>query len=265
MNGRQWMRAALAAVAAAGLLLAFRAPVAATGGAAVAAAPSGEDILKKIDANEVADTRYSSFTMTIARGGRQLKVLTMQAWVQGRDQAAIEVLSGPDKGTRYLKLGSDLWIASREAEKPMKISGHMLRQSMLDSDWSYEDTTNNKPLAERFNATVQAGETISGRATWMLDLTAKSNDESYPRQTVWVDQQTYLPIRQQLKALSGILLKTMEFEDLRQVQGRWTPMKMTLRDVLKKDSSTVVTVQEIKFGVPIDPKILTLEFVENVH
>ena len=257
MNGRQWTQAALAAALAAGLLLALRAPAADT--------PSGDDILKKIDANEVADTRYLRFTITITRGGRQLKALTMQSWVQGRDQAAIEVLSGPDKGTRCLKLGGDLWIASPEADKPMKISGHMLRQSLLGSDWSYDDTTDNKPLAERFTAAVRGVETVAGRPTWVLDLTAKSNDESYPRQTIWVDQQTFLPVRQQLKALSGMLLKTMTFEDMQQVQGRWTPMKMTLNDALKKNSATVVTVQEIKFGVPIDPKIFTLEFVENVH
>jgi len=62
-----------------------------------------------------------------------------------------------------------------------------------------------------------------------------------------------------------MLLKTLDFEDLRQVQGRWTPMKMTMRDALKKDSVTTVEVLEIKFGIPIDPKIISLEFVENVH
>jgi outer membrane lipoprotein-sorting protein len=260
MNGRMiFLAAALIAVLAAVFPAASLRPQA-------TADLSGEEILARLDANEVSETRYVSFKMTINRGGgRRLKELTMQCWVQGRDRAAIEVTSGPDKGTRYLKLGADLWIASREAEKPMKISGHLLRQSMLDSDWSYEDTTDNRPLAERFTVKLGGTETRAGRTVWVLSLTAKSKDESYPLQTLWVDQQTFLPIRSELKALSGMLLKTLDFEDLQQVQDRWTPMKMTMRDALKKDSVTTVVILEIKFGIPIDPKIISLEFVENVH
>ena len=259
MNGRMTLpAAALIAVLAAGLPAAPVRP-------AATADLTGEEILTRLDANAVSDTRYVSLKMTINRSGRRRKELTMQCWVQGRDRAAIEITSGPDQGTRYLKLGADLWIASREAEKPMKISGLLLRQSMLDSSWSYQDMTDNRPLAERFAVKLGGTETRAGRPVWVLSLTAKSPDESYPLQTLWVDQQTFLPVRQELKALSGMLLKTLDFEDLRQVQGRWTPMKMTMRDALKKDSVTTVEVLEIKFGIPIDPKIISLEFVENVH
>jgi outer membrane lipoprotein-sorting protein len=227
---------------------------------------TGPEILKKIDANQVADSIVMTFRMTVNRGGnRRPKVLEMKSWVAGRDRAAMEVISGPDKGVRCLKLGDDLWIASREAERPMKISGHMLRQSMLDSDWSYEDSTDNRPLSERFDAELQGVEQADGRDLWVLELTARGLGEGYPRQTLWVDQLTFLPVKQELKALSGMLLKTLTYEDLNEVQGRWTPMKMTMRDALKKDASTVVEVLEIKFGETIDPRIVSLEFVENVH
>lgn len=226
---------------------------------------SGAEILRRIDQNEVKDTEVAKMKMTVSRGNRKAKELTMQMWIAGRDRAAMEVLSGPDKGTRYLQLGDDLWIASREADKPMKISGHMLRQSMLDSDWSYEDTTNNKPLADRFTAAVSGVEVVDGRTCVKLELKAIKQDETYPAQTLWVDQKTMLPIRQELKALSGMLLKTVQYQDLQKIGARWVPMKITIKDALKKDSSTLAEFSDVKFGERIDPKILSLEFVENIH
>jgi outer membrane lipoprotein-sorting protein len=229
-------------------------------------APTGKQILERIDANEVADTQSMHIKMTVNRGVRRKpKTSEMKIWIRGLDNAAIEVVSGPDKGTRFLRLGDDLWIASREAEKPMKISGHMLRQGFLDSDWSYEDSTNNKPLAERFEATITGVEVRDAHTCWVLDLKATDMDETYALQKVWVDQETLLPVFQELKALSGMLLKTLSYEDFKQIDGRWTPMKMTMNDVLKKKTFTVLEIIEIRFDVEIDEATIGLEFVENVH
>jgi outer membrane lipoprotein-sorting protein len=230
------------------------------------AAPTGKQILERIDQNEVAETQTLHIKMTVNRGKkRKPKTSEMKMWIRGRDNAAIEVASGPDRGTRFLRMGEDLWIASREAEKPMKISGHMLRQGFLDSDWSYEDSTNNKPLAERFDATITGVEVKDGHTCWVLELKAVDMDEAYALQTVWVDQETLLPVFQELKALSGMLLKTLAYEDFKQIGGRWTPMKMTMNDTLKKKTFTVIDVLDIQFDVEIDERTISLEFVENVH
>ena len=41
-------------------------------------------------------------------------------------------------------------------------------------------------------------------------------------------------------------------------------MKMTMEDDLKKNTTTVVEIDEIKFGVEIEKGLIGLEFVENV-
>ncbi len=227
---------------------------------------TGRQILEKIDANEVTETQYMEIEMVMDRGGkRKPKTSDLKIWVKGKDNAAIEVTSGPDKGTRFLRLGDDLWIASREAEKPMKISGHMLRQGFLDSDWSYDDTTNNKPLAERFEAKIVGEEVKDGKKCWVMELKANDPDETYALQKLWVDQATYLPVYQELMALSGMLLKTMSYEDLKQIDGRWTPTRMTMKDALKNKTQTTIVVKDLKLDEEIDPKIISLEFVENVR
>ncbi|MDR2500099.1 MAG: outer membrane lipoprotein-sorting protein, partial [Treponema sp.] len=72
----------------------------------------------------------------------------------------------------------------------MLISGHMLKESMMGSDLSYEDTINNDTLSSRYTPTLSGSETWNGRGCWALDLTAKKRTESYPRQKLWIDKET---------------------------------------------------------------------------
>ena len=85
-----------------------------------------------------------------------------------------------DAGTKVLKLEGNLWIYFPRTEKTVKISGHLLRQSMLGSDFSYEDMTENRRMLDDYdgdgNAELAIGEHLrdaplvdSGRI-WIVDI-----------------------------------------------------------------------------------------------
>jgi hypothetical protein len=52
-------------------------------------------------------------------------------------------------------------------------------------------------------------------------------------------------------AKSGKLLKRLEFSNVQKIQGRWFPMTMTYKDMLKEGRGTVMTFKEIQFDVKI--------------
>ena len=106
---------------------------------AAAEAPTGESILNKVDENNYADTRVAVSEMVIhlARTTRTVKA---KSWVKGSDKSFSEFLYPPrDAGTKMLKLGDELWTYTPETDRTIKISGSMLRQSVMGSDLSYED------------------------------------------------------------------------------------------------------------------------------
>ena len=82
-------------------------------------------------------------------GGAPARTIESKNWVIGIDLAFTEYLSPPrEKGTKMLKLGDKLWTYSPQTDRVIQISGHMLRQSVMGSDMSYNDMMEDRPLIE---------------------------------------------------------------------------------------------------------------------
>ncbi len=60
----------------------------------------------------------------------------------------------------------------------IRLQGAALRQSVLGSDLSYEDMTEEKTTLDDYDVTLDGSETISGRDCYILTLTAKKQGRS---------------------------------------------------------------------------------------
>lgn len=220
--------------------------------AATAQEPTGRDILNLIDKNMVVDQAVSVSTM-IVHGRTGTRTIQSKSWVTGQDSAFVEYLSPPrEKGKKMLRLGDKLWTYTPEpADRIITISGHLLRQSVMGSDLSYEDFMDNKRLAEVYTAELLGEETFNGRRCWVLDLTAEVKDAAYHSRKIWVDVERRLPLRENRYAKSGKLLKTTEILEVFRVEGRWFPKRMTFRDVLSKGEGTEYVIESIDLDVHI--------------
>jgi outer membrane lipoprotein-sorting protein len=156
-----------------------------------------------------------------------------------------------------LKLESQLWIYSPSTDRIIQISGHMLRQAVMGSDLSYEDMMDDRKLTEIYKAEVKGNETIDGRNTYVMELTAKVEDAAYYKQKVWVDAERFVPLKQEMFAKSGQLLKRTILSDVRQVQGRWFPMTIVYKDILKEGEGTEFKMTSVKFDQVIPEYIFT--------
>jgi outer membrane lipoprotein-sorting protein len=156
-----------------------------------------------------------------------------------------------------LKLEKQLWIYSPSTDRIIQISGNMVRQSVMGSDLSYEDMMDERKLTEIYNAKVTGTETIDARNTYVLELTAKVDDATYYSQKIWVDTEHFVPLKEELYAKGGQILKRITLSDIRQVQGRWFPMSAVYKDVLKDGSGTEFKMTSVKFDQDIPDYIFT--------
>ncbi|MEA4974308.1 MAG: outer membrane lipoprotein-sorting protein [Paludibacter sp.] len=217
--------------------------------------PSGKTLLDKIDANMSAKSRVVTAKMEIstARGTRTME---SKSWSEGDERAFTEYLApAREKGTKMLKLDNQLWIYSPSTDRVIQISGHMLRQSVMGSDMSYEDMMNDTPLLEQYAANVTGEEVLDGRKCWILTLTAIKQDVNYQSQQMWVDQERFVPLKVEMFAKSGKLLKKITFSDVKRVQGRWYPMTMLYKDMLKSGGGTKMIIQEIALDQKIPASV----------
>ena len=219
--------------------------------------PSGEIILDRIDQNMSSDTRHVISKMVI-HGARSTRTIEVETWSVGDEKSYTEYLApAREKGTKMLKLKDKLWIFSPGTDRTIQISGHMLRQSVMGSDLSYEDMMDDPNLRNKYDAAVTGSEEVNGIDCWVLELHANSPDVTYQMRKLWVDKSKYLPLKEELYAKSGTLLKKTELLDIKRVSNRWYPGKIVFKDMLKKGSGTEFIVDEISFNVEVPDHLLS--------
>ena len=184
-----------------------------------------EQIISAMDKNLNAKSRIMKSKM-IVHGRRSTRTIESRNWVIGIDRAFTEYLSPPrEAGTKMLKLDDKLWTYSPQTDRVIQISGHMLRQSVMGSDMSYNDMMEDKPLQDLYEATLEGSININGRKHWIMLLEAKVKGLSYPMRRAWIDTEYLLPMKEELYAKSGKLLKTATMRGVKKIQGRWFPSR----------------------------------------
>lgn len=211
-----------------------------------------EEIIQAMDDNLNAKSRVLTSKMVV-HGRRSTRTIESRNWVKGINHAFTEYLSPPrEAGTKMLKLDNKLWTYSPQSDRVIQISGHMLRQSVMGSDMSYNDMMEDRPLMELYEATLEGSLEIAGRDHWIMLLEAKVKGLSYPKRRAWIDKEYLLPTKEELYAKSGKLLKTSTMDGIKKVQGRWFPSRFIYKDELKRNSKgTEWIIDEIEFDVDI--------------
>ena len=213
---------------------------------------SADDIMKAMDQNLNAESRIITSKMVV-KGRRSNRTIESKNWVVGTELAFTEYLSPPrEAGTKMLKIGEKLYTYSPQTDRVIQISGHMLRQSVMGSDMSYNDMMEDRPIEELYSATIEGSAMLDGRDHWIMVLDAKVKGLSYPKRRSWVDKEYLLPKKEELYAKSGKLLKTASLEGIKKIEGRWFPSKFVYKDELKRNSKgTEWIIDNIQFNKKI--------------
>lgn len=220
-------------------------------------AQDAREILETVDKNMSSENRVFESDMII-HGRRSSRTVGSRTYSVGDKQSFTEYLSpAREQGTKMLKLEDQLWIYSPSTDRIIQISGHMLRQSVMGSDLSYEDMMEDRKLTEVYDAALSGHKEIDGRDTYLLELTANVDNVAYHTQKVWVDCERFVPLKQEMFAKGGQLLKRTTLSDVKKIQGRWFPMTMVYKDMLKDGEGTEFRFNSVKFDQEIPDYIFT--------
>lgn len=225
---------------------------------AALAAPTAEELLRAIDDNLAFGTRISDAKMVVVKAGGATDLKELKIWARGQTDSYIEFIAPPrDKGVKYLKLEDNLYMFLPSTEKVVKISGHLLRQNLMDSDFSYEDMLESRRLVENYAATLIGEETRDGEAVWVLDLAAKRDGLAYHRRKLWVSKRTNLPVLEQRFAKSGAPLKEYTTAKPLAHGKRFYPGVMGMRDKLKEGTETRLEMTNITFDAELPERLFS--------
>ena len=222
----------------------------------IAASTSPSELLDRVRSNlEWKSIRFSA-EMEIRRGNRSI---TKEFDGVGKGENFLMEFKNPeDFGVKYLKIGDQLYIYIPDIDDVVRISGDMLRQSLMGSDISYSDMMTSDPF-EFYRVDSMVDTVPNGRRLIKLHLEDTTGRAAYPKVQMLIDTTRFVPVRVEYYARGGRMIKVMEFKEFRRYGHRYFPIEYSMRDLRRRNSVTIVRVRELQLDVKIPDSMFRKE------
>ncbi|MBU0629583.1 MAG: outer membrane lipoprotein-sorting protein [Candidatus Margulisbacteria bacterium] len=221
---------------------------------AVALSPA-EKALVSLDDNYTQRTTAMTMRLFYKNDDEQ-RTADLEFFASGNDRSLIEV---KNQGGRYLKLGDRLLIYSAASGGPVKLTGRIFERSFLGSAFSFADLMFPRSFADVYTGQITTSETISfivpqgtGEAVeehdcLVMTLTASRRRAPAYRKMIWIDREIEMVVREKDFALSGRLLKTIEYGDFRKVKKRYYPAYLRAEDPARGGVASELFIDQAEF------------------
>lgn len=235
-------RAALAAVV---LLAGNLLGVAAAGARAAEPAAAERELLAASDLFAAAPQEFR--VEVEVRQGDAGAGMPLEIWRRGEELALVRLLAEKDRGKFLLRRDRDLYFIAPGAARPVKLApSYRLQGAALD-----------ELLGLRLTRDFRIAGVSEGGGVVTFDLIANDKGAAAARLRWVVSRSRRLPLRADLLASDGRVLRVIEFRDWRDA-ARGVPERMVVKEVLRGGAPL-----EIRFGAfevrPVGRELFDLE------
>lgn len=222
-----------------------------------------EEIINRRDDNEHYTSAKIEADMIVINGNRKMTKTIIS--ISDDENSLSEFTNPRDRGTKFLKRDDELYMFFPDAEDIVHISGHMLNQSMMGSDFSYKDMMESDKLTDLYDFKLLGEEELDGRLCYLLEGIKKEGKEDvqYYHRKMWIDKERFIGLQEELYAQSGRLLKVSKVTKVEKVDDRWFSMEAVMENKLRKNTSTRFVIKSIEFNPELADGTFTLENLSN--
>ncbi len=196
-----------------------------------------------------AGSSEGRMTMAVTTPNYQ-RTLDMQVWSLGMDYTLVRILAPrKDKGVSTLKRETEMWNYLPKIKKLVRIPPSMMMSSWMGSDFTNDDLMRESSWEKDYD--VSAGPVQNGK----VDLIFTPKPEApvtWQKVVTSIDLEARLPLEQAFFDEKGRKVRVLIFDEVKELDGRMIPSRMTLKPLLKEGHLTVVTYQELKFDVGLN-------------
>lgn len=228
--------------------------------------PTATDIIKKADEKMRGTNTYAEMTMTIKRPTWS-RDISMKTWSEGTKNSLIYITDpARDKGTVFLKSEKEIYNWIPNIERTVKLPPSMMMQSWMGSDFNNDDLVQESSIVNDYTHKMLGEATIQGRACYKIELTPKPNAAVvWGRIVSYVSKEEYLQMKSEFYDEDGDLVNIMEGSEIKVMDGRLIPTKMTMTPVDKPGNSTIMVYSKLEFNVKIQAGFFTTQNMKRVR
>ena len=221
----------------------------------------------RIQADTIRTT--SRMEITAKNGSKSERVIDQYAKEGAKGYRTLIEFQKPSSvaGTRFLTMetgggADDRWIYLPSLGKLRRIAASEGSGSFVGTDFSYDDISSADRDAALDTHTVLREEALNGKMCFVIESLPKDKIYEYAKMISWIDKETLVAYKLELFDKKQKLVKTLEVLEVKDIQGRLTPVA-TRMTTAASGTSTTIFVDSIVYDAPIAESYFSTAYLET--
>ncbi len=158
--------------------------------------------------------------------------------IQGSTKTLIETIDPVrDRGRNMLMLGEDMWAYIPNLKRAVRVA---LNQKLIG------EAANGDISRTRWSGDYDGTVEEENDSEWQLMLVANKKGLTYDRIRVWIEKESYHPLRAEYLTLGGKKLKNVTYRDYRLLEGKMRPGEIVIEDAVRPSERSVIKIEGMK-------------------
>lgn len=224
--------------------------------------PDLDEISERLDRMYSSDASISRVEVTVTTP-RRTRNMRMRIWTRGEDRALI-VIERPsrERGTATLRRDRNLWNYLPRISRTIRVPPSMMLGSWMGTDLTNDDLTRSSSFREDFvGRVVGRSDSPSG---WLIRYDAREGVVGLWRRVEYVvNDAGTLPLVARYYDRRMRLARVMRFSDVREMDGRRIPTRMTIEPQDQEGHRTELRYVEMDFDANVPSSTFSLTQLER--
>ncbi|MDI3548447.1 MAG: hypothetical protein PWR10_2099 [Halanaerobiales bacterium] len=230
---------------------------------------TGDDVLARIEEEMHSTTAHLQMNMKLYSASGDVREREMEIYKsnqEGLTKSFVRFLSPATiEGTAFLSLeqengSEDMYLYMPALGSVRKIASSQRNGSFVGTDFSFNDLT--ILGGANFREDYQASILEENDQEYVLKLIPTNPDIEYNQVKMWVDKANWYPLKSEFYDADGELLKVMNPADHKEINGYWTPQKLTMENV-QKGTKTVIEMVNVVYDQSVNEQIFSVRYLKR--
>jgi len=225
--------------------------------------PSGTQdamsILRKVDSvSNASKSKKAYFRMVLVESGGKTFVRKGITFEKGANRRLLKFTEPASvKGIAFLSLPGDLmYVYLPSFRKVRRIATSVKNTNFAGTDFTYDELSTFK-YSEKYKPEIISEDD----SVWILKLIPKQKGD-YAYLVMYVDKNTYIPVKIEFYDRGGNLWKIMREEKVKKIKGYNVPTLLTMED-LKKKHKTIMYIDSIELDIKIPDNVFSKRYLRR--
>lgn len=155
---------------------------------------------------------------------------------------------------KHPKADDDRWLFIPAIRMVKRIAASDARAAFVGSDYTYEDISGRHPSEDVQE--LLGEEEVDGRKAWIIKNTPKKAVKDYTFRKTWVDQATYLVLRESYFDDTGAEVRRFTTDEIKKISGFWIGIAGTMEN-LELEHKTTVRFSDVQLNIGIPARVFS--------